>query len=38
MPGRPDDSQRLDAIADAYKSLFRQRSVGIIVHPACVSF
>jgi hypothetical protein len=38
MPGRPDDHQRLDEIAHAYKTLFRQRSVGIIVHAACVSF
>jgi hypothetical protein len=38
MPGKGDDHQRLDEIADAYKRLFRQRSVGIIVHPACVSF
>jgi hypothetical protein len=38
MPGGSDDHDRLDAIAQAYKKLFRQRSVGIIVLPACVSF
>jgi hypothetical protein len=38
MAGKGDDHERLEAIADAYKKLFRQRSVGIIVHAACVSF
>jgi hypothetical protein len=38
MPGNSDDHERLEAIAGAYKKLFRQRSVGIIVHAACVSF
>jgi len=38
LSGQADDAARLDAVAQAYKSAFRQRSVGIIVHPACVSF
>jgi hypothetical protein len=38
MAGKGDDHERLEAIADAYKKLFRQRSVGIVVLPACVSF
>lgn len=38
LPGNPDDHDRLDQIAGAYKKLFRQRSVGIIIRPACVSF
>jgi hypothetical protein len=38
LPGNPDDHDRLDQISDAYKRLFRQRSVGIIIRPACVSF
>ena len=38
MPGKTDDHERLEAIGEAYKKLFRQRSVGIIVHAACVSF
>jgi hypothetical protein len=38
LPGRADDGERLDAIVSAYKSRFRQQSVGVIVRPACVSF
>lgn len=38
LPGKADDSARLDAIASAYKRQFRQRSVGLIVQSACVSF
>jgi|ERR1700761_1567350 len=38
LPGRADDGARLDAIMSAYKRQFRQRSVGLIVQPACVSF
>jgi hypothetical protein len=38
LPGKPDDGARLDAIVSAYKRQFRQRSVGLIVQPACVSF
>ena len=38
LPGKPDDADRLDAIAQAYKSAFRQQSVGIVIRGACVSF
>ncbi len=38
LPGGQDDEARLDAIVRAYKRQFRQRSVGIIVQSACVSF
>lgn len=38
LPGKADDSARLDAVVSAYKRQFRQRSVGLIVQPACVSF
>jgi hypothetical protein len=38
LPGKPDDAERLEQIAAAYKSRFRQQSVGIVVQGACVSF
>lgn len=38
LPGKPDDPARLDAIVSAYKRQFRQRSVGLILQSACVSF
>jgi hypothetical protein len=38
LPGKPDDGDRLEAIAQAYKSAFRQQSVGIVIRGACVSF
>jgi hypothetical protein len=38
MPGNAEDHDRLNEIAAAYKSQFRQQSVGIIVRQACVSF
>ncbi len=38
LPGNPDDGQRLELIAAAYKSRFRQQSVGIVVQGACVAF
>jgi len=38
LPGKEDDAEQLDAIAQAYKSRFRQQSVGIVVRGACVSF
>ena len=38
LPGREDDLERLNQIAEAYKSRFRQQSVGIILRGACVSF
>ena len=30
--------RRIDEIADAYKKRFRQKSVGVVIKPACVSF
>jgi hypothetical protein len=38
LPGNADDEARLDAAVAAYKRAFRQRSVGVIVRAACVSF
>jgi hypothetical protein len=38
LPGKPDDGEQLAKIAAAYKSRFRQQSVGIVVRGACVSF
>jgi hypothetical protein len=38
LPGKEDDADELEAIAQAYKSRFRQQSVGIVVRGACVSF
>jgi hypothetical protein len=38
LPGKPDDVDALKEIAQAYKSRFRQQSVGIVVRGACVSF
>jgi Protein of unknown function (DUF3574) len=38
LPGNGDDQARLDAAVKAYKSKFRQRSVGVIVRSACVAF
>jgi Protein of unknown function (DUF3574) len=38
LPGNEDDQTRLGAIVTAYKHQFRQRSVGVIVRPACVAF
>ena len=38
LPGKPDDIDALNRIAQAYKSRFRQQSVGILVRAACVSF
>jgi hypothetical protein len=35
----PDVAQeKIDAVADAYKKQFSQKSVGIVTHTACVSF
>jgi hypothetical protein len=36
--GQGSLQQKLDAIVAAYKTRFRQQSVGIIQRPACVSF
>ena len=38
LPGKAEDADRLNEIAAAYKSRFRQQSVGVIVRGACVSF
>jgi len=38
MPPNPDNDKRLQDIVEAYKARFKQRSVGLIVRPACVSF
>jgi hypothetical protein len=38
LPGKPDDGEQLEKIATAYKTRFRQQSVGIVVRGACVSF
>jgi Protein of unknown function (DUF3574) len=38
LPGNADDQAKLDAVVTAYKRVFRQHSVVIIVRPACVSF
>ncbi len=38
LPGKADDVERLNQIAQAYKSRFRQQSVGIVLRGACVSF
>ena len=38
MPPGADNDDRLQQIIDAYKTRFRQQSVGLIVRPACVSF
>jgi hypothetical protein len=38
LSGNPDDDARLDAAVAAYKHTFRQQSVALIVHTACVSF
>jgi hypothetical protein len=38
MPPAADGEARLQQIVEVYKSRFRQRSVGLIVRPACVSF
>jgi Protein of unknown function (DUF3574) len=33
-----DSQTKIDAIVAAYKSRFRQQSVGVVIRPACVSF
>lgn len=38
MPPADDNQTRLDAIVGAYKSQFKQQSVGLILRPSCVSF
>jgi hypothetical protein len=38
LPPSADNDERLQQIIKAYKLRFDQRSVGLIVRPACVSF
>jgi hypothetical protein len=38
MPPGADNDARLQQIIEAYKTRFRQQSVGLITRPACVSF
>ena len=38
MPPGADNDARLEQIVEAYKTRFKQQSVGLIVRPACVSF
>ena len=38
MPPGADNDDRLQKIIEAYKTRFKQQSVGLIVRPACVSF
>ena len=38
MPPGAENENRLQQVIGAYKSRFRQQSVGLIVRPACVSF
>jgi hypothetical protein len=38
MPRGADNGARLDQIVAAYKTRYRQQSVGLIIRPACVSF
>lgn len=38
VPPSADNDARLRQIIEAYKARFRQKSVGLIMRPACVSF
>ena len=38
MPHGADNDARLQQIVEAYKTRFKQQSVGLIVRPACVAF
>jgi hypothetical protein len=38
LPPGADNDERLQKIIEAYKTRFRQQSVGLILRPACVSF
>jgi uncharacterized protein DUF3574 len=38
MPPADDSQTRLSAIIEAYKTRFKQQSVGLILRPSCVSF
>ena len=38
VPGDTAPRDKIDAVAEAYKKQFAQKSVGIVMRPACVSF
>lgn len=38
LPGGGDDRGKIEAIAEAYKRRFEQKSVGLIISAACVRF
>jgi hypothetical protein len=38
MPPGADNDARLQAVIEAYKTRFKQQSVGLILRPSCVSF
>ncbi|HXI06121.1 MAG: DUF3574 domain-containing protein [Bradyrhizobium sp.] len=38
LPGAGDDRIKIEAIAEAYKRRFEQKSVGLIINAACVRF
>ena len=38
VPADPAPRDKVEAVAEAYKKQFQQRSVGIVMRPACVSF
>jgi hypothetical protein len=38
MPPGADNDARLQAVIEAYKTRFKQQSVGLIRRPSCVSF
>jgi hypothetical protein len=38
LPGEAADQDRLAQIIEAYKTRFKQQSVGLMLRPACVAF
>jgi len=38
MPPGADNDAQLQAVIEAYKTKFKQQSVGLILRPSCVSF
>jgi len=38
IPPGADNDARLQAVIEAYKTRFKQQSVGLILRPSCVSF
>jgi hypothetical protein len=38
MPPGADNDTRLQAVIEAYKTRFKQQSVGLVLRPSCVSF